>query len=65
MRTKEPRTTPVPVRLDRPLRARVKDVANRLGTTASALIRFSVHLQLEEIERTGEIRIQARPAIPR
>ena len=55
---KEPRTFAVPIRLDKEMRAAVRNAARKASTNASALIRFAIVNQLEEIDRTGELRVQ-------
>jgi len=50
------KTTPVPVRLDCSVRDRLQDAANKLGTTISGVIRFSIVQQLQQIE-SGVIRL--------
>ena len=41
---------PIPVRLNKTTRKRIKFAARRLGSTTSAVIRFSVLNQLTQIE---------------
>jgi len=55
-----PRTTPVPVRLDDQLSARLRRAARRMGTTTSSVIRFSILQQLVGIER-GRIELIDSP----
>jgi len=59
---REERTTAVPVRLDKEMRASVRLAARRANTNASALIRFAIVNQLEEMSRTGELRVSTRAA---
>ena len=59
---REERTSAVPVRLDKEMRASVRQAARRANTNASALIRFAIVNQLEEMARTGELRVSARAA---
>lgn len=58
-----PRTNAVPVRLDKDMRDSIRRAAKRAKTNASSLIRFAIINQLEEMERTGELRVRApKPA---
>ncbi|MEI6492037.1 MAG: hypothetical protein WCO94_05775 [Verrucomicrobiota bacterium] len=59
---REERTSAVPVRLDKEMRASLRRAARRANTNASALIRFAIVNQLEEMARTGELRVSARAA---
>lgn len=43
-------TFPIPVRIDDLTRSRIRRAAKKLGSTTSAVIRFSVINQLSEIE---------------
>jgi predicted DNA-binding protein len=43
-------TTPIPVRLDKPTRDRLKRAAKRMGANTSTVIRFAVFNQLPQIE---------------
>jgi hypothetical protein len=45
-----PPTTPVPIRLDEQLRARIERAAKKLGLNSTAVIRFAIHNQLPLIE---------------
>jgi len=47
---------PIPVRLDIAMRRRLRNAANRLGTSTSGVIRFAVVQQLQQIE-SGVIRL--------
>jgi len=59
---REERTSAVPVRLDKEMRASLRHAARRANTNASALIRFAIVNQLEEMARTGELRVSTRAA---
>jgi len=41
------------------MRSAIRAAASRAKTNASALIRFAILNQLDEMERTGELRIRA------
>jgi predicted DNA-binding protein len=43
-------TSPLPIRLDAELRARIKRAAKRMGASDSATIRFAIINQLPQIE---------------
>lgn len=55
----QPRTVAVPVRLDSEMRRNLRSAARRTRTNVSALMRFAILNQLQEIERTGELRVSA------
>lgn len=55
----KPRTVAVPVRLDKNMRQNLRAAAQRTRTNVSALMRFAIANQLQEIERTGQLRVQA------
>jgi predicted transcriptional regulator len=50
MKTKQPPTHPLPIRLDADLRARIKRAAKRMGASDSATMRFAIINQLPAIE---------------
>ena len=54
-----PRTVAVPVRLDKSMRQNLRKAAQRTRTNVSALMRFAIANQLQEIERTGQLKVQA------
>lgn len=56
---REERTQSVPVRLDKEMRDSIRSAARRAKTNASALIRFAIVNQLDEMNRTGELRVRA------
>lgn len=53
---KRPKSCPVPIRFDHGTRYRISLAAERLGSSASAVVRFAVLRGLEEIE-SGSIRV--------
>ena len=53
-----PKTMPTPVRFDSDTKRRVKVIARRIGSNSSSIIRLATIRLLEEIDRTGELRVQ-------
>lgn len=54
---RDEKTHPIPIRLNKKMRNLIKDAARRSNTNVSTLIRFAIVNQLDEMERTGELRV--------
>lgn len=59
--TSSGKTRPIPIRLDKELRERLKRAAKMMGSNSSAIMRFSIMQQLTHIE-SGTISLT--PAAP-
>jgi len=46
----EPRTKPVPIRLDKETRRRLDDAARKLSSKRAAVVRLAIHQLLPDIE---------------
>jgi len=44
------KTRPIPIRVDNRLAARIRKAAKRMGSSSSAVVRFSILQQLPDIE---------------
>lgn len=58
--SQDPKTKPIPIRLDDNTKARLDRAAKRLGSNRSAIIRFAILNQLPPIER-GRVDLSPEP----
>lgn len=56
------KTVPTPIRFDQDTKSRVQEIARRLGSNSSQVVRLATLRLLDEIDRTGELRVKTRTA---